>query len=166
MYLLDNSECQPYGLVHYVNYNDMQFYISESQTGLEPHPMSLHYFVPPNLLIISEYKLLEDVNPSSLDQLLQIISGICEMTSNGGIAGVGYQRIAYAGRWGIVGEQQVNWPYRQVLETDNYEGVYLSPQLMISLSQGKNLPKHNPEKSDIFALGVMLVEIVFQEKLD
>ena len=37
---------------------------------------------------------------------------------------------------------------------------------MISLSQGKTLPKHNPEKSDIFALGIMLVEMIFQEKLD
>ena len=79
--------------------------------------MSLHYFVPPNLLIISEYTLLEDINPSSLENLLQIIAGICEMVLNGGVAGIGYNRIAYAGRWGIVGEQKINWPYRQVLET-------------------------------------------------
>ena len=37
---------------------------------------------------------------------------------------------------------------------------------MMSLSQGKPIPKHNPEKSDIFALGIMLVEMIFQEKLD
>lgn len=84
------------------------------------------------------------------------------MALNGGIVGIGYNRIAYAGRWGIVGEQPVNWAYRQVLENDDPEGVFLSPQLMISLSQGKTLPKHNPEKSDVFALGIMLVEMVFQ----
>lgn len=95
----------------------MQFFISESQTGQEPHPMSLHYFVPPNLLIISEFTLLEQINPTSLDNLLQIIAGISEMVYNGGIAGIGYNRIAYAGRWGVVGEQPVNWAYRQVLET-------------------------------------------------
>ena len=61
-----------------------------------------------------------------------------------GFMGIGYNRIAFAGRWGIVGEYPCNWAYRQVLETDNTEGVYLSPQLMISLSQGKTVPKHNP----------------------
>lgn len=35
----------------------------------------------------------------------------------------------------------------------------------MSLSQGRNLPKHTPEKSDVFALGIMLVEMIFQEKL-
>lgn len=135
----------------------MQFYISESQTAQEPHPMALHYFVPPNLLIISEFTLLEDINPSSLENLLHIISGVSEMALNGGIVGIGKNRIAHAGRWGVVGEQPTNWAYRQVLETDESDGVYLSPQLMISLSQGKTLPKHNPEKSDVFALGIMLV---------
>ena len=37
---------------------------------------------------------------------------------------------------------------------------------MISLSQNRRKPKHNPEKSDIYALGIMLVEMVFQDKLD
>lgn len=124
--------------------------------------MSLHYFVPPNLLIISEFTLLEEINPSSLDNLLLIIAGISEMAINGGVAGIGYNRIAYAGRWGVVGEQKVVWPYRQVLETENSYGVFLSPQLMISLSQGKTIPKHNAEKSDVFALGIMLVEMIFQ----
>jgi hypothetical protein len=36
---------------------------------------------------------------------------------------------------------------------------------MISLSQGKTVPKHSIEKSDVFALGIMLVEMIFQEKL-
>lgn len=67
--------------------------------------MSLHYLVPPNVLIISEFTLLEDINPNSLDSLLQIISGIAEMAMGGGIIGVGYNRVAYAGRWGVVGEQ-------------------------------------------------------------
>lgn len=104
--------------------------------------MSLHYLIPPNLLVISEFTLLEDINPSSLDNLLQIISGISEMALNGGDIGIGYGRIAYAGRWGVVGEHSVNWPYQEVFERDVNEGIYLSPQLMISLSQGRNIPKH------------------------
>jgi hypothetical protein len=55
------------------------------------------------LLIISEFKLLEETNPTSLDQLLQIISRISEMACNGGDIGIGYGRIGYAGRWGVVG---------------------------------------------------------------
>lgn len=35
----------------------------------------------------------------------------------------------------------------------------------MSLSQGKSIPKHSAEKSDVFALGIILVEMIFQEKL-
>jgi hypothetical protein len=89
----------------------MQFYLGESVTQTAPHPMSLHYLVEPNLLLISEFTLLEDICPSSLDILLQIISSISEMALNGGNLGIGYGRIAYAGRWGVVGEKPVTWPY-------------------------------------------------------
>lgn len=68
--------CPVYGEVHYVQYEDMQFYLGESVTKEVPHPMSLHYLVPPNLLVISEFNLLENINPSSLDNLLHIMSGI------------------------------------------------------------------------------------------
>lgn len=81
----------------------MQFFLGESFTQEAPHPMSLHYLVPPNVLIISEFTLLEEINPNSFDSLLQIISGISEMALGGGSIGFGYNRIAYAGRWGVVG---------------------------------------------------------------
>lgn len=85
------------------------------------------------------------------------------MAANGGDIGIGYGRVAYAGRWGVVGEQSVNWAYQQALEQQQpSEGIFLSPQLMISLSQGKNSPKHHVEKSDMFAFGIMLVEMIFQ----
>jgi len=34
------------------------------------------------------------------------------MALNGGDLGIGYNRIAYAGRWGVVGEQPINWAYK------------------------------------------------------
>ena len=37
------------------------------------------------------------------------------MVLKGGIVGIGKNRIAYAGRWGIVGEQNFDWAYQQVL---------------------------------------------------
>ena len=80
--------------------------------------------------------------------------------------GIGKNRIAYAGRWGIVGEQNFDWAYQQVLEGSSYEGAYLSPQLMISLSQNRRIPKHNAEKSDMYALGIMLIEMISQNSLE
>lgn len=65
------------------------------------------------------------------------------MAMNGGDLGIGYDRIAYAGRWGVVGEQKANWAYQAALQGDITEGVFLSPQLMVSLSQGKHTPKHS-----------------------
>lgn len=88
------------------------------------------------------------------------------MVLDGGIVGVGRNRIAYARRWGVVGEQSVDWAYQQVLEGISYSGAYLSPQLMISLSQNRRIPKHNAEKSDMYALGIMLIEIISQKNLE
>ena len=73
--------------------------------------MSMHYLIVPNVLIISEFRAFEDICPSSLDELLQIISGISKMAINGGVVGMGRNRIAYAGRWGVIGEQPVEWAY-------------------------------------------------------
>jgi len=38
------------------------------------------------------------------------------MALNGGSIGIGYRRIAYAGRWGVVGEQPTNWAYQEALQ--------------------------------------------------
>lgn len=56
------------------------------------------------------------------------------MSYNGGDIGVGYGRVAYAGRWGVVGESSVNWGYREVFDNGNCEGIFLSPQLLTALS--------------------------------
>lgn len=72
-----------------------------------------------------------------------MISEISEMAINGGDLDIGYGRLAFAGRWGVVGEQPPNWGYQQVFETNANEGIFLSPQLMTCLSQGRNIPKHN-----------------------
>jgi hypothetical protein len=65
----------------------------------------------------------------------------------------------------VVGERDVGWTYQQVFEEGNIEGVYFSPQQMIGFSQNRPTPKYNPVKSDVFALGLMLVEIIFGEDL-
>lgn len=78
--------------------------------------------------------------------------------------GIGYGRVAYAGRWGIVGEKPVDWGYKQIIEEDNCYGVFLSPQQMISLSQNRRIPKHTSEKSDVFALGIMLIQMMFGDR--
>lgn len=57
------------------------------------------------------------------------------MVIEGGHIGIGYGRVAYNARWGVVGEKEAYWPYAQILYENNPEGVYLSPQLMIALSQ-------------------------------
>lgn len=46
----------------------------------------------------------------------------------------------------------------------SHTGVYLSPQLMESL--GKIRPNHKPGKSDVFALGMVIMESGLLEKLD
>jgi len=55
----------------------------------------------------------------------------------------------------------VNWTYSQVYEERNVEGVYFSPQQMIEFSQNKRSPNYDQQKADVFALGIMLVEIIF-----
>jgi hypothetical protein len=103
--------------------------------------MSLHYLVKPNLLLFPNFTLLEDICPQDYNDLLSIIKGISEMVIEGGVVGIGYRRVAYNARWGVVGEKEAFWPYYQVLCENNPEGVYLSPQLMISLSQNLENPR-------------------------
>lgn len=79
-----------------------------------------------------------------------------------GSIGVGHRRVGFAGKWGTVGENPPEWCYQEILKGGCSEGIYLSPQQMISLSQNKPFPKHNPEKSDVFAFGVILIELVFR----
>lgn len=149
-----------------VTYNDMQFFLGESQVSAAPPLLALHYFLPPNLLVIPEFELLEDTKPESLDALLEIMIGVAELCREGEV-GMGRQRIGYAGKWGIVGEKPNNWAYQQVLRSpEDVEGIFLSPQLMMGLSQQKLYPKQNSIKSDVFAFGIMVLEIIFQERLD
>ena len=143
----------------------MEFNIGESQNSETPHPMSIHYLVLPNYLLVPDFVLLEDISPSSLEELLQIIKGISEMGLDGEPIGVGQKRIAHRDRWGVVGEREAAWTYQQVYEEGNIEGVYFSPQQMIAFSQNRPSPKYNPAKTDVFALGLMLVEIIFGESL-
>jgi hypothetical protein len=139
----------------------MEFYLGEAQTNASPPLSAIHYLVPPNLLVIPQFTLLEDTKPDSLDALLEIIASVSELCRNGEV-GMGRERIAFAGKWGIVGEKPMNWAYQEVLRDPETAGVFLSPQLMLGLSQEKLYPKHNPSKSDMFALGIMILEIIFQ----
>lgn len=143
----------------------MDFNIAESQTCDTPHPMSIHYLVLPNYLLFPDFTLLEDLTPSSLNDLLSMITGICEMSIEGGPVGIGHNRLAYKDRWGVVGELTSDWVYRQVWEEGITEGVFFSPQQMIAFSQGRASPRYDASKADVFALGIMLVEIIFQELL-
>ena len=157
--------CPIYGQLPCVRYKGMDFNIAESQTCETPHPMSIHYLVLPNYLLFPDFTLLEELSPTSLNDLLSMIAGICEMTIEGGSVGFGYNRIAYKDRWGVVGELTPDWAYRQVLEEGIIDGVFFSPQQMIAFSQGRQNPRYDAIKADVFALGIMLVEIIFQEQL-
>jgi hypothetical protein len=143
----------------------MDFNIAESQTSENPHPSSIHYLVLPSYLLFPDFELLEDTEPNSLPNLLSIISGVAEMALEWGHIGFGKNRVAYKGRWGVVGELPPDWAYQQVWEEGITEGVYFSPQQMIGFSQQRPNPKYDPIKTDVFALGLMLVEIVFKEEL-
>ena len=77
--------------------------------------MSLHYLVKPNLLLFPNFTLLENIGPQDYNELLSIIKGISEMAIEGGHIGIGYGRVAYNARWGVVGEKDPDWPYYQVL---------------------------------------------------
>ena len=144
----------------------MDFNVAFSQNGETPHPRSIHYLVQPNYIIFPDFVLLEDISPASLPHLLSIIQGVCEMGVEGEEAGrhigVGYNRIGHKDRWGVVGELPEEWTYQQIWESGDEAGIYFSPQQMISLSQEKQAPKYDMEKADVFALGVMLVEVVFR----
>jgi hypothetical protein len=62
----------------------MDFNIAQSHSDAQPHPMSLHYLVVPEILLVPDFTLLEDISPSSLTELLEIIKGIAEMAIEGG----------------------------------------------------------------------------------
>ena len=96
-----------------------------------------------------------------------MILSICEMAlKSEGYIGFGRERVAYFGRWGTVGEKEDDWAYNQVMCDDDSTNVYFSPQQMLSYSKRLEVADHDPVKSDVFALGLMLVEIVFQESLE
>jgi hypothetical protein len=80
----------------------MEFMLSEAREGKIPPLGSLHYLVPPNLLVVPEFTLLEDTNPIEVDDLIDIIVGVAELCRDCD-AGIGRGRIGFAGKWGIVG---------------------------------------------------------------
>jgi hypothetical protein len=112
--------------------------------------------VPPNLLVVPEFRLLEDSQPENVDELVDILIGVAELCRDCDV-GVGRKRIGYSNKWGIVGENNPQWPYQTALDNPLAKGVYLSPQQLHSLEQGKPYPKHNSKKSDVFALGFMMM---------
>lgn len=148
-----------------MRYNGMDFNLARSETQEQPHLQSLHYLVQPDVLIYPDFVLLEDISPGEPAELFNIIDSICEMALKGESLGVGYRRLGFNQRWGIAGELPINWAYEQVFNGGTTEGVFFSPQMMISLSQGRRIPRCDPYKADVFALGLMLVEIVFDDPL-
>ncbi|CAM6005877.1 unnamed protein product [Sphagnum balticum] len=76
----------------------MEFNIAETASGAPPHAMSLHYLVANRLLIFPDFTLLEDLSPSSLQELLEMMKGIAEMGVECDWIGVGRSRIAYRDR--------------------------------------------------------------------
>lgn len=59
-----------YGQLHLVRYNGMEFYLGESKAGEHPEPHSLHYLIPPEVLVVPEFTLLEEANPKSIEDLI------------------------------------------------------------------------------------------------
>jgi hypothetical protein len=57
-----------------VRYKGMEFNIGSSANQETPHPMSIHYLVIPDLLLVPEFVLLEDISPSSVEKLLDNLS--------------------------------------------------------------------------------------------
>lgn len=161
---MPNPASKIYGQLHLVRYNGMEFYLGESKSGLQPEPASLHYLVPPEILVIPEFTLLEETCPKSLDELLEIMEGVAELCQRA-VVGVAHNRLAHAGKWGTVGEYAEHWQCDAVLEDPGVRGVYLSPQQMMALSQGQDPAQGDQSKADMFALGIMLLEMVFGESL-
>lgn len=93
------------------------------------------------------------------------MKGVSQMFLEGGVVGMGWNRIGHQGRWGVVGEQSTSWAYEQILNDEGVEGVYFSPQQMIALSLNKKQSAFDPEKADMFAFAIMLLQIIFQESL-
>jgi hypothetical protein len=63
-------DCPVYGPLHFVTYNGMEFYVGEAQSTSPPSQQALHLIVPPNLLVVPEFTLLEDTQPEDIDRLL------------------------------------------------------------------------------------------------
>lgn len=78
---------------------------------------------------------------------------------------MGQMRVGYRDRWGVVGEREVGWAYQQVFQDGVIDGVYFSPQQMIAYSQNRAVPKCDPVKTDVWALALLLVEIIFGDNL-
>lgn len=75
------SVCETYGPVHYVSFQNMEFFLGESQPDAPlPHQMSLHYLVKPNLILFPNFTLLEHICPQDYNDLLSIVKGISEMS--------------------------------------------------------------------------------------
>lgn len=111
---MPNPASKIYGQLHLVRYNGMEFYLGESKSGLQPEPASLHYLVPPEILVIPEFTLLEETCPKSLDELLEIMEGVAELCQRA-VVGVAHNRLAHAGKWGTVGEYAEHWQCDAVL---------------------------------------------------
>lgn len=54
----------------------MEIYIGQALSSNLPSESVLHYLVPPNLLIIPKFTLLEHTKPSSFDSLIDLIEGV------------------------------------------------------------------------------------------
>jgi hypothetical protein len=78
-YIFFYLDCPIYGDIHLVKFQGMEFNIGESEIEGLPHPMSLHYLVRPKLLLFPDFTLLEDISPTSIEDLLGIIQGVSEM---------------------------------------------------------------------------------------
>lgn len=51
------------------------------------------------------------------------------------------------------------------MEDPYAKGIYLSPQQMMALSQNKDPSECDLSKADMFALGIILIEMIFAESL-
>ena len=138
--------------------------MGETVTGEEPAQHSLHTLVNQQILAIPDFTLLEEARPKSVEDLMDIMEGVGELCQRG-FTGVAHRRIAHSGRWGIVGEYPENWISDSILGDPHTKGIYLSPQQIMQLSQGGDPTDCDLTKADMFAFGIMLIEIVFGESM-